>query len=637
MRRTIAILGAVVLGIAAIPPAATAAPAKTDPGMSASDRASLAAGLPVAPKAPPGTAPKGPNPYLALLPDPSKADYSGWNAWLAQQASAWAQQRSKINSLAVSSPLVVDEDEPPGTRGANENPAIAQRITGFGTAAGRNPKLRILGALSPESASPVAVAPNAEDDGAIQLAGETGIGLSRSGITTSAQIGDGPNAASGDFDFYKFQARAGDVVTVDIDTPTGLLDSVVVLYDATGRVVGSNDDSPGDLDSLLKITVGSAGTYYVAVAGYGNLPADPTNPASGDGAGSTGPYNVTISAVADDHDFYAVKLRKGDVLGASVKGVATRIGVYDTVPRLVHGSSQDATYIYPASSPLPGGGNAVTDYVAQAAGWHYLDVGGSAGNYDITVEAYRAPLEGQKPTQTLFLDFDGARVNTNVWGGPGVRQLSPFSAFIAKWGLTREQEDDLIDRITDRVYENLVDDLEWSGLNDRFKLKVTNSRDNPDTFGKPNVSRIIVGGTIAESGISTIGISQSIDPGNFATSESALVLLDVLSDSGGTASLNTYITPASDKVAFIGDALGNVIAHEGGHFFGDWHVDQFNGNANLMDQGGNFAAMFGVGPDGVGGTADDVDVDFGDDTFNPNEGFTGIENTLSRPVFGITS
>jgi hypothetical protein len=23
--------------------------------------------------------------------------------------------------------------------------------------------------------------------------------------------------------------------------------------------------------------------------------------------------------------------------------------------------------------------------------------------------------------------------------------------------------------------------------------------------------------------------------------------------------------------------------------------------------------------------------------FNPNEGFTGIENTLARPVFGLTS
>ena len=56
---------------------------------------------------------------------------------------------------------------------------------------------------------------------------------------------------------------------------------------------------------------------------------------------------------------------------------------------------------------------------------------------------------------------------------------------------------------------------------------------------------------------------------------------------------------------------------------GSFHVDQFNDVLNLMDQGGNFPLLYGVGDDGIGGTADDPDVDFGDDTYNPNEGFTG--------------
>jgi hypothetical protein len=86
----------------------------------------------------------------------------------------------------------------------------------------------------------------------------------------------------------------------------------------------------------------------------------------------------------------------------------------------------------------------------------------------------------------------------------------------------------------------------------------------------------------------------------------------------------------SNRVAFVGQAVGNMTAHEAGHFFGNFHVDQFNANANLMDQGGNFPLLFGVGPDGIGGTADDPDVDFGEDTFNPGEGFTGTEDTLSR-------
>ena len=80
-----------------------------------------------------------------------------------------------------------------------------------------------------------------------------------------------------------------------------------------------------------------------------------------------------------DTDFFAVRLRAGDVLGASVKGSATYLTVYDTTPREVHGSNQDASFIYPMDSPLPGGGNAVTDYVATRTGWHYVGVTGGSG------------------------------------------------------------------------------------------------------------------------------------------------------------------------------------------------------------------------------------------------------------------
>jgi hypothetical protein len=78
------------------------------------------------------------------------------------------------------------------------------------------------------------------------------------------------------------------------------------------------------------------------------------------------------------------------------------------------------------------------------------------------------------------------------------------------------------------------------------------------------------------------------------------------------------------------------VSHEAGHFLGSFHVDQFDAQANLMDQGGNFPLLYGVGPDGVGGTADDPDVDFGNDTFNPFEGFTGTEETLIRTAFGLS-
>lgn len=56
-----------------------------------------------------------------------------------------------------------------------------------------------------------------------------------------------------------------------------------------------------------------------------------------------------------------------------------------------------------------------------------------------------------------------------------------------------------------------------------------------------------------------------------------------------------------------------------------------------MDQGGNLPGTIGVGPDGVFGTADDDDVDFGPDVYNPNEPFTGVEDTLQSISFGLST
>ncbi|MBF9129207.1 PPC domain-containing protein [Plantactinospora sp. S1510] len=634
MRRPIAILAAGTLVAAVLTPtSAQARPGPEDGGTPGTAAAKSKPGIA-------SRAPSGPNPFLAMLPDPSKADYLGWRNWLAAKGDQRADLRAKQRA-ALAAPLLADEEEPAGIRNGNDTPATAQRITGFGTGAKENFQLRILGTLSPEEVDAEEIAPTPEDDGAIPLAGETGVGDTRKAVTTTAEIGDGPHGSAGDgtgdFDFYEVTGVAGESVTIDIDTPTDDLDSIVALYNSEGEMVALNDDTADGYDSLLVHEFTEDGSYYAAVVGWPSLPVDPFDSGSGLGVGTEGPYQVTIHTGEQDVDFYAVRLRPGDVLGASVQDAATKVKIFDPDRREVHGSDQDASSLYPASSPLPGGGNGVTEHVADKAGWHYVGISAGDGNYDVTVEAYRPGLEGERPRQTIFLDFDGERINTGIFGGPGVRTLSPFRAFLGRWGLSADDEDAVIDAIIAEVTENLRSDMVASGLNQRFDLRIRNSRDHADPFGEANVSRVIIGGSIAESGIDTIGIAESIDPGNFGTEDSALVLLDVLSDPAGDApSLNTYLTDASDRIAFVGQAVGNVTAHEAGHFLGNWHVDQFNEQANVMDQGGNFPVMFGVGPDGVGGTADDVDVDFGEDEFNPNEGFTGIEDTLSRIAFTVT-
>jgi hypothetical protein len=586
---------------------------------------------------------KGTNPFIGLLPDPSKADYAYWKSAMKQQSAKRAAKRAASLRALAPEPLLVDEEEPEDFLGSNDSLATAQLIPAFGSASDRRPAARILGTIAP-SLAPDDIAAKREDNGSIPLAGETDLSGSGSTTTTDATIGDGPHGKAGDgkgdFDFYAVRgAAAGQRLVVDIDTPDDSdLDSLVFLYDAAGNAIAVNDDEryPEEIDSRLIFTLPAAGDYYVSVQSYLNFQDDPFDSGSGDGAWTEGDYTVTFGLDSVDVDTYAVNLRAGDVVGGSVAGSGSVLSVNDTAGREVQGSTLDASVLYPPNTPLPGGGNAVVDHVAARTGLHYVTVIGAEGRYDVTLEVYRPGPQAAAAVPTLFLDFDGQRVNTAPFDGPGVRTLSPLSAFLGRWGIPASQYNTLVDRIVDTVKENVKRDYAAQGT----RVHVLNSRDHADPFGRPNVSRLIVGGTVNQAGISTIGIAQSIDPGNLETEETALILLDSVSDPPdpdlpSDYSFNAYLEPTSDKLKFVGTALGNLISHEAGHLVGSWHVDQFNRRLNLMDASGNFALLYGVGPDGIGGTADDPDVDFGNDVFNPAEFFTGLENTAARTLWGL--
>jgi hypothetical protein len=342
---------------------------------------------------------------------------------------------------------------------------------------------------------------------------------------------------------------------------------------------------------------------------------------------------------APDVDYYRVDLRAGDVVGAQVTGAALAVGIHDPAGVLVQGSAQDFSALYPAASPLPRGGNAVADHVASVSGTHYLAVADGSGQYELAVQVHRPPLEREIVPQVIFLDFDGAEVDMAIFGlDPGVRKLSPFSAFLSRWGLSTADEPALARQIVRTVRENLLEDVRARGNNPNVQLLVLNSLEHPDLFGRDNVSRVVVGGSTDEAGFVTVGIAQSIDPGNFAYEETALVLQDFLSLPAGPAvSLNTYLRPESNKIEFIGRAIGNVVAHEIGHYVGSWHTDPANAAVSIMDAGGpGVDRFFGVGPDGVGGTADDTDNDLVADVYRPAEGFSGTEDPVNRTAFGLT-
>lgn len=605
-------------------------------------------GLQTAPAAAPGERPRSANPYLSLLPDPDTADYIGWRRVLQAAGDERGRKLAKKNAAArTPSPLPVRDAESATEYGDNDGVTTAQPVKDFGTGKHANPRAHVTGALAPEQVETTVLPRGAEDDGAIPLAQVTGIDQDRASVRTHGAVGDGPHGSAGDktgdFDFYRLEAVVGKTLTVDVDATGGGLLPAIVLYDERGQLVTAAQDMTGLGGPVhLSYRFDAAGTYYVSVGSATPWPyqMNPFESGSGIGVGTEGPYTVALTAATADVDVFAVDLAPGDVIGATVRGSARQLSVLDPNGVLVQGSGLDMSALFPASSPLPGGGNATVDHVAAVGGRHYVAIADGAGAYDATVEVYRAG--GARPeTQTIFLDFDGARINNSIFAGaavePGVRDLSGLDAFLGGWGLTPADRPALVDAVTRTVRDNLSREVADGSTNPRVDVRITNSEDDRDTFGRAGVSRVIVGGTIEEAGIfPVLGIAQAIDPGNFSRADTALVLLDQMSSpAGNVLSLNTYLSDRTDKIAFLGEAIGNVVSHEAGHYLGNWHTSDMSGVTNLMDTG-HLYDLYGLGPDLVAGTADDVDNRFTSDRFEETQGFSGLENTLDRTGYALT-
>lgn len=583
--------------------------------------------------------PSSPNPYLAFLPSNVEPDWPYWRSTLHVQAAKLSPAPLPRSTRVVN----VGESEP------NDTLAEADFIATLGTGLGDDSVASLSGTFS-EPLPPGVFTPKVEDDGSITLAGTVPVSAGQS-VGGSAQIGDGPHGSSGtgngDFDFYKLEnVQAGQLIEADIDADVNsLLDSYLALWDSSGALLAVNDDDPrtSTLDSYLRFSAPATGDYYISVGSFlSPIPLDPFDSSSGLGVGSEGGYSIFIGLEGGgkDLDYFSFDAEAGDIIGVSASGAATNAALVAPDGTLLVDSAQNVASIYPSGSPLPNTGNAVLAYVAPAAGSYGVRfLGAASGAWNAEVRLFRPPLEDTADArQILFLDFDGAMVDTGIFGGTnGVVSLSPLSAFLSDWGLSPGDENAVIDAIVGSVEENLRLDLIENGLAGSYDIEIRNSRDHPDPFGQANVSRVIVGGTIDETGIFTIGISQSIDIGNFNRQESALVLLDTLSGPDfDPNSLNWFfLAPGTTKIDLVGTGVGNIAAHEAGHFFGNFHTENQVTPPNIMDKGGDLSNLIGAGFDHVFGSGDDTDVDFGEDFYEPTEGFAGTEDTLNAVAFGL--
>jgi hypothetical protein len=587
------------------------------------------------------TLPATPNPWTSLRPDGTYVDVNQWEMrnHLAAVAAAANNKPAKIKVT--------------GTRGKG-----TISVSQFGTGPSQSDSAQITGSF--EVAPPVPLIQSPEDEGAIPLATETGL-VSGTAVITSGEIGDGAfgiaGTGSGDFDFYAIRGvSAGDTITVDIDTvqPFAPLDPAVAIYNEAGQIVAFNDDAQGTFDSFVSVEVPADGDYFVSIGTFGNpILLDPFDSSSGGGVDFTfgipneGDYSAFIGLNYFDEQLITFTPKKGDVIGAAINGTIAELALIDHTGTVRQGSLSPANSFFDTGTPLPAGIVSV-GHVVDTPGLFTLRVRGlQSGSYSVDLGAHLPELRtgDRGEVQTIFLDFDGATVDLSesIFLGfpfPEIRTLSPLSAFLSDWGLTAADESAVIDAIVERVEESLVRDIDQLGPNPKFQIRLLNSRDHADPWGQPNVSRVIVGGTIPELQIGTIGIAQSIDVGNYATEETAFVLLDLLSGQlPSTIDLNGFPrAPGASIIDIIGVGVGEITAHEAGHYLGVWHTDQFNDIPNIMDQGGNLEfSILGLGPDGIFGSADDTNVQFVRDVFNPNEPFTGIEDANSAIAFGSTT
>ena len=592
-----------------------------------------------------GTFSSSPNPFLSLRDGDDAVD---WNYWRTKMAVESAYRSANAPQARVRMIHRRNRDS-------------LTLITRFGTLPFQSDSVEIAGSF--ELPTPQPLVQLAEDEGSIPLATDVVLDAGQAAVVQSV-IGDSDfgsaGTGSGDFDFFAIRdVKAGQLITVRVDTPLPFadLDPYVEIYDSNGIFLAANDDGNPALsfDSFLVFEAPADDDYYVSIGGFGAFfLIDPFDSSTGlggfFGAISEGEYTATIGLDYFDDQEFLFFSRRGDVIGAAVDGTLATLSLSDRTRTERQGSMVDNTGAAPAVSPLPSGLAAVSHVVDKWGPYRLKARALRDGDFTLNIRAALPTLrEGIKgDEQVVFIDFDGATVDLSESLAPGappgvfVTDLSPLAAFLSAWGLTAADEDDVIDAIIEVTKRSLVKDIRAMGGNRDFRIRLLNSRDHLDPFGMPNVSRVIVGGTIAELfGINTIGIAQSIDVGNFDTEETAFVLLDLLSsdDPFSSVSLNNVATAAGSSIVdVIGRGVGEIVAHEAGHYLGNWHTDQFNEQPNIMDQGGNLAfTILGLGDDGVFGTGDDVDVMFGRDLFVPAEGFTGIENTLTSIAWGATT
>lgn len=176
-------------------------------------------------------------------------------------------------------------------------------------------------------------------------------------VVITAEFGSGR-----DVDFYSFNARAGQSLTVDLNaqslSPRSSANTVVTVFDGSGIQLAENDDFAGSRDSFLQLTIPRTGQYFIRVSNVAPVLGGARPPyqaivilRSAGSAVESEPNNdlmtateitpdVVISGVLDptgDQDYFAFTASAGQILSIDVdaqslvepSGADTLLTVFD--------------------------------------------------------------------------------------------------------------------------------------------------------------------------------------------------------------------------------------------------------------------------------------------------------------------
>ena len=140
-----------------------------------------------------------------------------------------------------------------------------------------------------------------------------------SGITENeyAEIGNGGKGGL-DIDMFAVTLTAGQELTIDVDTPTGSLDSYLRLFDSAGIELAA-DDGYGTADPILTHVAIHTSTVYIGVTSVGNSSYDAVT-GNGSTGTTTGPFTLKLTAVDPPPD------EIGDTIATSKRVALPNIG-----------------------------------------------------------------------------------------------------------------------------------------------------------------------------------------------------------------------------------------------------------------------------------------------------------------------